>query len=73
MFLKHGEIKDTKFTIKLDFLRDLTNNLGLLTKKQHSERYEKIAMDTLDQICKFHNIERDEIKNNFAEDKRYKV
>ena len=55
VFIKHGEIQD-KFTLKLDFIRDLNNGLGLLSEEQHSERYEKICQDTLDQICKFHNI-----------------
>ena len=31
VFIKHGEIKDVKFTVKLDFLRDMTNGLGLLS------------------------------------------
>ena len=72
MFLKHGEIED-KFTISLDFLRDMNNTLGLLSEEQHGNRLENIYTDTLDQICKFHNIQRKEIENNFAEDKRYKV
>jgi hypothetical protein len=73
VFIKHGEITDEKFRLKLDFLRDLNNKLALLSEKQHGERYEKICMDTLDQICKFHNIKREEIKNSYADDKRYKV
>lgn len=72
MFIKHGEIND-QFTLKLDFIRDLNNKLGLLTQEQHSERFESISTDTLDQICKFHNISREEIKNDFEMDKRYKV
>lgn len=73
VFIKHGDIQDEKFRIKLDFMRDINNKLGLLSSQQHSERFEKISVDTLDQICKFHNINRDEIKNDFAQDKRYKV
>jgi septum formation topological specificity factor MinE len=72
VFIKHGEIND-QFTLKLDFIRDLNNKLGLLTQEQHSERFESISTDTLDQICKFHNISREEIKNDFEMDKRYKV
>ena len=72
MFIKHGEIED-KFKISLDFLRDMNNSLNLLTLKQHGDRLENIQNDTLDQICKFHNIDRKEIENDFANDKRYKM
>ena len=41
VFIKHGEIQD-KFRLKLDFIRDLNNKLGLLTEEQYAERYEKI-------------------------------
>jgi len=32
VFLKHGEIKE-KFSLKLDFIRDLKNSLELITPK----------------------------------------
>ena len=32
VFLKHGEIED-KFSISLDFLRDMNNTLGLLSQE----------------------------------------
>ena len=72
VFFKHGEMQE-KFAIKLDFIRDINNRLSLLSEQQEGEHFEKISMDTLDQICKFHNIKREEIKNNFESDKRYKV
>ena len=76
VFLRHGEITDQKLTVTLDFLRDLSNSLSLLSEEQHSERYERIMQDTLDQICKFHNITREEIKKDsesYKEDKRFKI
>jgi len=71
--MKHGDIKEERLRLKLDFIRDINNKLGLLSQQQHGERFEKICVDTLDQICKFHNISRDEIKSDFSSDKRYKV
>jgi hypothetical protein len=72
VFIKHGELTKN-FSIKLDFIRDLNNKLGLISEKLQGERFEKISNDTLDQICKFHNLSRSEIKNDFNLDKRYKV
>ena len=31
MFMRHGDIDDVDFKIRLDFLRDFKNKLGLLT------------------------------------------
>lgn len=76
VFLKHGEITDRNLKFSLDFLRDFNNTLGLLTEQQHSERFERISQDTLDQICMIHNIQRDEIRKeweSYREEKRYKV
>lgn len=33
VFIKHGDIQDEKFKIKLDFIRDLNNGLGLLSEQ----------------------------------------
>jgi len=32
-----------------------------------------IKRDTINNICKFHNIKRDDIKKNYEKDSRYKV
>jgi hypothetical protein len=73
IFIRHGEITDTNFKVQINFLRDLNNVMGLLSEKQHAERFEKISQDTLDQICELHNIRRESINAEFAKDKRYKV
>jgi len=31
VFIKHGEIQDENLRLKLDFIRDINNKLGLLT------------------------------------------
>ena len=46
--MRHGDIKEDKFRLRLDFIRDINNKLGLLPPQQHAERFEKICMDTLD-------------------------
>ena len=48
VFIKHGEIQNEKFRLRLDFIRDINNKLGLLDEQQQSERFEKICVDTLD-------------------------
>jgi len=44
-FLRHSEIPD-KFHIRLDFLRDFKNCLGLLSKQDHCEYSEELEKDS---------------------------
>lgn len=44
-FLRHGDIDDQVFGIKLDFIRDFRNKLGLLSAEDSIEFMESLERD----------------------------
>jgi hypothetical protein len=60
VFMRHGDIK-VNFSVDLKFIRDMNNVLGLLTEADHEELLFAINEDTLGKICKFHNIQKDDL------------
>lgn len=55
--MRHADIKEN-FSIEIKHLRDLNNVLGFLTKEEHEEVLFSLNEDTIDQVCKYHNISK---------------
>ena len=49
-FLRHGDIDDQVFKVKLDFIRDFRNVLGLLSMEDSIEFMEQLERDSTRQI-----------------------
>ncbi len=50
MFMRHGDIEDIDFKIRLDFLRDFKNKLSLLSREDEVVYREQLERDSTRQI-----------------------
>ena len=50
VFLRHGDIDDVDFKIRLDFLRDFKNKLGLLSQDDEIVFREQLERDSTRQV-----------------------
>lgn len=55
VFMRHGDIK-AEVAIDLKYIRDINNVLKFYTNEEHEEILFNINEDTLNKVCKFHNI-----------------
>ena len=69
MFMRHGDIEDIDFKIRLDFLRDFKNKLSLLSCEDEVVFREQLERDSTRQVIaklatqKFHAGGESKIKN----------
>ncbi len=59
VFMRHGDI-DAEVAIDLKFIRDINNVLKFYSNEEHEELLFNINQDTLNKVCKFHNIRQKE-------------